>query len=473
MQCVSRLISIGAFSLALGLGGVPVGHAWEPQDQTVPAFVLPSDATSVAGTNQFLTFTDDGPPSLDNAISACAYYLAISAVTGCDAAGNFVAPTTFEKWKSDVKIDKYAINGQTTDIAHFINKTDLNLTRDHHMISYGPNQLAGYVCNHAGPQPTVADPTGLFPSQAEIDQLIGTIKRHQNLIACVAMEYSVDVVYTGAASSTGVPYTRFWIFIPDPTNMSNELVLSASVDLDQRGQKFVPGVCTACHGGPFTYQVLSNGAHSFPVGTTASGNLSAHFLPFDMANFDFSQRDLNSDSATDKIFALNLNVYNTENTRTTAAAAADPTHTILASPGSDSIVQLIAGWYNQNVTKANTAPTFNNPPFTAPAWQDTAAHQTVYQSVIAHSCRTCHAAMDNDAFELTGGPATVQGLGHILVCGGTTPRSHAMPNSLVTFNRFWLSNLTGMVPGQPDTAPAQPMILNSMLFGATTCDPPT
>jgi hypothetical protein len=434
----------------------PPSSSWSSPDLNPPAtpFPLPSDAASVAGAGHFLTY-DTNRGHTDTAASACAYYDAIGAGT-CDVGtGKLTSSTTFEKWKHDVKIDKYALNGQKTDIAQFVNQVDLNLTRDHHMISYGPDQLAGYVCNHKGPRPTVADPTALFPPKIEINRLISTIKHKVDLVACVAMEYSVNVKYTGS-SSTGHPFTRFWIFVPDPTSGSNDLVLATSVDLDNRGPKFVPGVCTACHGGTFAYEDASG---AFSKTKSAMGDLDAHFLPFDMANFAFSSKT-SKERREDEIFALNLNVHNTENTRTTA----DPTKAIVASDGSLSITKLIAGWYAKGggITKANMEPTFD-PDFIADAWNTSSDLRVAYHDVIAHSCRTCHAAMDNKAFELTPGLANVPGV----ACA-----SYDMPNSLVTFNRFWLSNKGAMVPGQPASTVSQPATLAAHLYNSP-CNPPT
>jgi hypothetical protein len=459
MQLARRLLSAGSLALALSAGGISVGLAGDyndlvPNNTPVPftPFTLPSMAATVSGATQFLTYDYDtsGPNRIDTPTSACLYYKVIGAVdvsTDCTT-GNFVNPITFEQWKQAVKIGQYAVNGQKEDVAHFINQVDLNLTRDHHMISYGPTQLAGYVCNHAGPVPTADDTTGLFPTQPEIDALLKDIKRNQHLIACVAMEFSVDVVFTGSVPLVGMPFTKFWIF-------DQNGLLTSKVNLDGRGDKFVPGVCTACHGGKFSYET----AGQFDPANSPKGDLGAHFLPFDMANFAFGSR-VSDDHREAEIFKLNMNVYNTENTRTTPNSVGPQN----ASVASDSIVQLIKGWYG-DVTTNNVAPTFNTS-FTAPLWQDTLAHQQIYQDVIAHSCRTCHVAMDNVALDVNI-PTAFAGEAQDPVCV-----THLMPNSLVTFDRFWLSGqMTPPVPGQPAGAPQQPSLLKSLISPTTPCDP--
>jgi hypothetical protein len=114
------------------------------------------------------------------------------------------------------------------------NWLDLNLTRDHHSVSYksASNLLggtAGYVCNHLGPQPTATNPTGLFPTQDEIDKLIDNAVAGKDLVACVAMDYMVatDV-------NNDQPFVRFFIFGP-----SGDLL--SSVNLDGREKSSFPG----------------------------------------------------------------------------------------------------------------------------------------------------------------------------------------------------------------------------------------
>ena len=430
----------------------PTSNDYGPDLTPTSQASLPSDSLNVSGEQRFLTYTATNFNHIDSKISACSYYQATGAAK-CDFITGTITPLyTFEQWKKAVAIDKYAINGQKTDVAHFINKVDLNLTRDHHMISYGPYQTAGYVCNHKGPHPTVADPTALFPPKEEVDQLIGTIKKNIDLVACVAMEYSADVTYAGVVQ-TGHPYTRFLIFKPDPS--SGELTLAPSVDLDGRKEKFVPGVCTACHGGKFTYEDTKIGNQGgFPISTLINGDLTAHFLPFDMANFAFSTKTT-KEQREDEIFALNKKVYNVEKTRVTD----DAKHFITASDGSKSITQLIDGWYSKSGGMASTEPEF---------WLDYIAepwkvyHPDIYHDVIAHSCRTCHVAMDNRAFEITPTSAASNNL----TCG-----NFLMPNSLVTFNRFWVSDQGSMVKGQGDNVISQPNTI-APLYGLTSCPKP-
>ena len=504
------LISGGVLSrtvlFVLGVGTMPVGLAADqpvPRSDapsiSIPAIALPSDKvpgnaqpylfrtdpngqlvpntpntaipTEVANVtrDQFLTFSNTGAKRIDTAKTGCDYYYTLRAVTGivgCGANGELEGiggNITFDKWKRDVRIDQYGTPGQT-DTGQFINLVDLNLTRDHHMVSYGPNQLAAYVCNHAGPAKTAVDPTGLFPPQIEVNELIRGIASPDGLIACVAMEYS------NRAQPDKPPFTMFFIFGPNGALLS-------TVDLDGAGPKGVPNVCTACHGGTFDYNTPVNGISSFdqtkkdlyynltltgPALTQASnirpvGDLNAHFLPFDKSNFGFSDK-LTAAEQEEAIFRLNLDVYTTESSRIKIGPDG-----YIASGGlaSASITDLISGWYEFKLTKDNPAPGFY-PGNTVPPQWDYYNYNQIYLQSYAHSCRTCHVAMENAALERD--PNLLKAVGASLVC-----TQHVMPNAKVTFDRFWLSEPywtfppTAVVPGQSPTAPNQPGLLNAII----------
>jgi len=218
------------------------------------AGTLPSD--SVPRSNQFLS-----TKGLDNKLGACMYYVAVGAATGCDANAAPTGGITFDVWKRQSGLAPY--NGSSSEAsATYTNAVDLNLTRNHHGIQ-SANGVAMYVCNYPGP----ADDT----VQAQIDAAIGNAVNNLNLVACVAMDF-----VTVPGVNGGVPFTRFLTFGP-----SGHLLLS--VNLDGRGEKFVPGTCVACHGGDYY-------ASNYPTDGTGVANIGAHFLPFDSGNFVFSKR---------------------------------------------------------------------------------------------------------------------------------------------------------------------------------------
>jgi len=346
---------------------------------------------------------------LDSRVQACAYYLAIGAVSSCSSTGDLVGAISFNDWQRMVKIGKFA-SGATEYKATYINKIDLNLAREHHSISYGSENTAAYVCNHLGP------PTD---SQTDINTAIANTAAGKNLVACVAMDYQVHTGVNG-----GKPFTRFYIFGP-----SGQLL--PSVNLDTRREKFVPGTCVVCHGG-------DKYAGFFPNAGKAA-NVGGHFLPYDTGNFEFSTAAGFTEAAQEaSIYQLNQNVLQ-----------AGPTA---------AETSLINGWYALSHTLNKT--------YLPSSWKGRGAAATsFYQNVVARSCRTCHVAMvpgldfDNYANITPGGPfyrgedaSTDVGT---TVCGGQqVTRAHSMPNSLVTFNRFWNSSGTSV---------DQPKILSNFL----------
>jgi hypothetical protein len=393
---------------------------------------------------------------LDTRLSGCLYYKAIGAVKKCDPEGNFLREeaVSFEDWKRAVKIDQYAPPGTQQYRAVFVNRVDLNLTRDHHSVSYphsapypdatGPT--AGYVCNHMGP---TFDPTGSSPNhQNDVDTAVDNAVAGKNLVACVAMDYTI-----APSVNDGMPFTRFLIFGP-----SGDLL--PSVNLDGRGEKFPPGTCTVCHGG-------NKYAGKFPEDGTGTADLEAHFLPFDIGNFEFSKRPgwpaLTKEAQQEAIYQLNQNVLKTN------ANTAER--------------ELISGWY------PNPRIHMQNQDFAPPELMDAnfMGFKDFYQNVIARSCRTCHIAQRDElsirdlnfsepgvnvgSFNGQPQPPNPRKPGALsssilreLVCGDTNDlvRAYAMPNSKVTFDLFWRSR---------GTATDQPQKVGNMVGTCTNPKP--
>jgi hypothetical protein len=443
-----------------------------PAPGTLPSDFFGREDHKVLGTTRFLSFK-----GLDTRKSGCEYYKVIGAVHDCDDAGNFVgAVLNFKDWRKSVRIGEFK---QTTNLfpnepqAVFINETDLNLTRDHHSIAYGADsqgreQLAAYVCNHPGPAPDPnTDPTGLFPAQSGIDTAIANVlntdpahPQGRNLVACVAMDRSSDIVDVNGNKTrdhVGDPFARFLIFGPNGD-------LLPSVNLDGNGEKFVPGTCVACHGGNNYFALAYNMPPVFPApppstpifgGFPETGqgtpNLQSYFLPYDVGNFLFSSKQPNRlDDLQLSIYELNANAFLVDRDIAFQNFAPAPPPNFVSNAFDD----LFDRWYPGTIVFDLNAPPprVGSPP---PYGADT---DKFYRNVVARSCRSCHVAMDFANFE-TEDPV---GLILNLVCGQAvqngidpTASSYQMPNSQVTFDRFWLSDRTN-VPGQPSNIINQP-----------------
>ena len=356
-----------------------------PEGNVRGQMVVPlSDAASNSspGADHFLTFK-----GRDTALSNCMYYRALGATRDCAPDGRMVDPITFDDWKRARKFSPYTA-GNTEVSAVYINKMDLNLVRRMTATQTGPNDISFFVCNNPGPEGS---------SQREIDSTVDTAQAGEKLVACVAMEWSVT---TGVNSNR--PYTKFLSFGPDGRLLS-------SVNLDGRGEKYLPGACVACHGG-----TQYNGR--FPERGNPSAYLGSGFLGFDTANYFFGSGPGQSEAQqSDAIYALNALV-----------AATEPS-------GTAPINRTFAGWYPGGTHVQNNA-------YVPPAWQAADVRQPgaarLYREVIGQSCRTCHAAMganfDWDSIVLT--PARASN--HI--CGGTAELAinASMPNALITRDRI-------------------------------------
>jgi hypothetical protein len=419
-------------SMSATLNGNNIGVF--PVPPVVPPGILPSDFLAGRESNKFI-----GPPSqfltflfgLDDRKSGCEYYKSVGAVEDCDDAGNFVGATlTFDAWRTAAQIDGSSPKEVS---AVFVNKTDLNLTRDHHSLQI--LNTAAYVCNHPGPAPDPnTDPTGLFPSLFAVDAAIDAVLRvdashpqGRNLIVCVAMDRMPITSVTGQTiSGPNDEFVRFLIFGPNGD-------LLPSVNLDGNGEKFVSRACVVCHG--------------------------SYFLPYDVDNFEFhSQHPLTKVDQQAAIYTLNLYAKQVDDEITSTN---DPTG---LTGQATAFNNLFNGWYPH-------PPIFNST-WVPTTVYNTSESQSFYLNVVARSCRTCHVAFAGINFELIDPVKVFSVAVRNYVCGESlasyvadsskidptgSAESYVMPNSMVTFNRFWLSGRLGVV-GQPPGTPPQPNI---------------
>ena len=426
--------------MTVTLGGADIGRPDLPKPTTVL-----QEMDLAPGDDAFLAYK-----GIDTRKGACAYYHKIGAVQGCDANG---FPTggqlTLDQWKKTLNLSPFH-DGNPAEPefkAIYINKQDLNLTRDMQGIKLQNGTLAYNVCNYPGPQ-NVNDPLGAptligDETQPDINLAIDNARRGIGKVVCVAMDYS---------EATGV---RFYTFGP-----SGKLLLSVS--LDGRREKFMPGTCVACHGG-------DNYGGKFPddysaTNPTGSGqaNLGSYFLPFDVANFYFSTSD---PSLSRNVLLIPLRRMNELLASTPATAATKPIR--------DDLKSLISTrWYPP--TNTDNEQTFSAPATYSDQQIDGTGSRTckdchanggpqgpydarvIHQTVIAPSCQVCHTSNSLVADPQVRGSTRITFLesppAHYLtgtnpaprgshpVCGGSPDlqMNHAMPNALGSFERFWL-----------------------------------
>jgi hypothetical protein len=301
--------------------------------------------------------------------------------------------------QADATLDAWMIRnefplGEDASASYF-NAGDLELGRGMHMNRRSDGGIAYYVTNFASADKAFqGDPA--------------------DAIATVAMEYSK---YPSVA--VGAPkFTKFYVF-----NKAGNLVNKA--ELDDRGDKYVPGLCVVCHAGTLP---LDLNAASPP------GNTDSRFIPFDLKSFDASPLQpgypaMLSRAAQEESFRkLNEGVY-------------------LHTGATDAQKALIEAWYEPlGVSSAGQTQQdgIANIPFN---WSSLApADAQFYFDVIRPSCRSCHASR-GPGLDF-GDPQSFPGLLALdAVCV-----NGSMPQSFATWRNLWHSQ-----------APHQPMSIKTYL----------
>jgi hypothetical protein len=341
--------------------------------------------------------------------------------------------TSFSAWKRYVGFE-FLNNGSPQHIdcvqptstcasAIYFNNVDLALGRRMY-VRPANGGVASYVANY----PTLED------------AIAGT-----NLVAAVAMEF-----VRPANNPTGPKITTFYVF--QDKNKDGELERVTSIDLDGRGEKFVPGLCNVCHGG----KPKDGGLH----GTTLTdyqdgGDTGAKWIPWDLDTYLFSPslpraaqearfRKLNE-------FILAINAESPANATPTAA-------------------ELIKGWYHAPAIGSGVPLPANNfdGTFVPSGWS---SKPVLYSKVVAPACRTCH----NQRGSYNNSPIGVITLG--------TPLDWSLEfSTFAHFNAYkdQIESLvydTGLMPAAKRTyenfwRSTQPKILDDELFAGTAYQNP-
>ena len=231
--------------------------------------------------------------------------------------------------------------------AIYVNEADLGFGRHMFIKTHVDGRVASYVKNHGDDTSTGA---GDDPVDGPAEEKIANAHAGTNLIATVAMEYGPPPSDPG-----GTPYTRFYAF-----DSNGDRLLSA--DLDGQGQKFLPGVCTVCHGGN-PRQLLPDGSYA------DEGDTGAGFLPWDLDTFGFS----------DTLFD-GLPRYNKASQQ---AALKTMNAAVLLTNPTETAREVVEGWYGG----AGLPATNFDGTYVPPGWT---GHEDAYREVFAPNCRACH-----------------------------------------------------------------------------------
>ena len=316
--------------------------------------------------------------------------------------------TTFDDWKRENDLTSCV----PPDCIHtvYFNTVDLGFGRSLFLKVRSNGDVASYLQNY----PSVRDAL-----------------KNRNLLAAVAMEFGPPVDSSGQELA-GPKFTKFYVFNAQGTRINK-------IDLDGRGEKFVPGLCNSCHGGK--PKRVDEANQYFDRGETG-----AKFIAWDLDTFTYD-KTLPRAMQEDEFKRLNQAV-------------------LLTNPPSATRL-VIDGWYGG---AGLPSPTFDGS-FVPPGWrQDGAAVEELYRKVVAPSCRSCHNQR-----------GSYNSAGHAILDGAKEQtlefasfadfsryeeqieslvyEEGLMPLAKRTFDRFWRSE--------------QPKILDDVFFGGLAYQNPS
>lgn len=369
-------ITSGALPSGVSAGVCVAGTSSFP-NTAAPNTLISDQATLTATVNP-------GGGLFDTSDSAHVYYSTIDPNGTRSTLQSWLTANGFNPSAPDWGADAHAV---------YTNNFDLGLGRDMYL-----------KANCASGTPSLAQmtPQQLYQAIGQCDVAsvvvnyvgVQAAAQHLNSIVAVAMEYS-------AVTPGGPRFTKFYAFAPD--TRTGQLVRVTSVDLDHRGQKYLPQACVVCHGGtPGTVSGAAGSQQYTRATQVANGDVSAGFLPWDLASLLYSDTDpgfsQKSEDASlrgqyteanqlSQFHLLNAGAYLT---------AADPNRFAL-------LRELLEGWYGGQGLPgySGTASNFNAN-FVPAGWQtatassssnpngNPAGSDTFYVNVFSKTCRSCH-----------------------------------------------------------------------------------
>ncbi len=351
---------------------------------------------------------------LDNKMSASNYYLLLDPTAKFTRLNDWLIHAGFKDENGEASTDTRIIH------ADYFNNYDLSYGRSTWMRKDADGNVFAYAINY----PSVED----------------AIECHKDFSA-FAMEYSDNPDPEGENAKI----VKFYAFIPDPIN--GDYIRTNSINIDGRGEKMVPGVCTSCH--------QTNAAPS-QFTTLADADLGAVFLPFDLDSFLYASADNPAlieptfDASTFSTEELTKHSKETQeeafrqlNLLVLATYSANPAR-------HNAAIELVHGWYGDSVepleqlkSQPNLAAkkplavdelpiaTFQSN-YVQPGW---VGEEDLYRDVFSRNCRTCHVQLENTAANFDTYDEFINNtnlISHVYEQG-------LMPLSRITMDRFWVS----------------------------------
>ncbi len=380
--------------------------------------------------------------NLESKLSAKNYYKCIDPLE---------KTTTFASWLASARFTGKNDGDVNTK---YVNNYDLGFGRDMHIRKDTNGNVYSYVTNY--------------------NTLENTL-HNRNEFAIVVMEYSPAPTGNcgdtpdATAPNSAKKIVKFFAYIPDVK--SGGYIRAESMNFDGRGEKYLPGVCTACHYG-------NNHTKEFnTLGEIAAINadLDSSFMPWDLDAFLYTNASKPSliDPAY-AAFAKATGLVGGERDKFSREGQEGlfrqqnemVLHTFTDNPKNiprfaHAITQL-QGWYGnaaerakveslnfggdtRNLTdselqelqlslKSLPAGTFDGG-YVPKGWRANAAQENLYTNVYDRNCRMCHLFTPNIKFDFDSYDEFVN---HPSLKNYVYERG-LMPMSRLTLDRFWLS----------------------------------
>jgi len=422
-----------------------------------PAATLNTDSSSASLTADTLLATIETNSQIETLESAHAYYSAIDPESKKTTLNDWLDANCFDHKAADYGVGAAGANGAH---AVYTNNFDLGFGRDmYFMKCAATNTSASVVINYTSLE------------QAALKQ---------SPIIAVAMEY-------GAAADGSNPshrFSKFYVFAPDDRDGQFKRVSSAN--FDRRGNKYVPGACTSCHGGtlPVLPANFSSATAKYPViqnptldtittpanvcttttraGCLSPGDVDAAFLPWDLDSLLYADTDpayagnliakagYNRADQEPHLKALNVLVHDT------FEPEVEPQGPGAATPTLDryeAVRSLVEGWYGgANFPSATYSDA--NPPASWTSWAAPAASADLYHNAFARNCRACHSVNPQVNIQFSGPTGYTDLINEFVTTTGATSANGSggqhigktyvfqqgyMPAARLTMDRFWVN----------------------------------
>ena len=343
--------------------------------------------------------------------------------------------------------------------ARYVNNYDLGFGRDMYTRTDPDGSVYSYVVNY----PTLE---ALLKGQGEF--------------ATVAMEYSAkpEGNCDAPTASATEKIVKFFAFVPDTT--TGEMVRAESMNFDGRGERFLPGVCTACHDGSIT-NIAALGQASLAAIPASNVDLSATFMPWDVDSLLYAR------AADASLVDPSLNAADFTEAELEAASLESQQAALRALNESalatyvgdlrryEEPLRMIHGWYgNQAALPApivddlmtiedetddlslpsplesaslatlTTLPAVDfDGSYVQPGW---VGEEEIYHEVFARYCRMCHTQQDNLDRNFEGHEEFLNAAN----LSGYVFERGIMPAARLTLDRFWV-DFGGDFPGAAET----------------------